>query len=86
MKRVPRHWLSLTPLIMVLVACASRERPVVGTPNPASVHCEQLGGESEIRTDPDGGQYGVCRLPDGRVCEEWALFREDKCVSAKREG
>lgn len=36
--------------------------------NPASVFCVKSGGE--IRTGPRG-QYGVCRLPDGRVVEEW---------------
>jgi Domain of unknown function (DUF333) len=36
--------------------------------NPASVFCAQSGGKSEIRKGPRG-QYGVCRLPDGRVVE-----------------
>jgi putative hemolysin len=40
-------------------------------PNPASVFCVQSGGKSEIRNGPRG-QYGVCRLPDGRVVDEWA--------------
>lgn len=53
--------------------------PRVGMANPASVHCASLGGKLEIRTDKDGGQYGLCSLPDGRVCEEWALFRDGKC-------
>src|SRR5262245_38106344 len=34
--------------------------------NPASVFCAKGGGKSEIRKGPRG-QYGVCRLPDGRV-------------------
>jgi uncharacterized protein len=42
--------------------------------NPASVFCAKSGGKSEIRKGPRG-QYGVCRLPDGRVVEEWAYFR-----------
>jgi uncharacterized protein len=42
--------------------------------NPASVFCAQSGGKSEIRKGPRG-QYGVCRLPDGRVVEEWDYFR-----------
>jgi len=53
--------------------------PRVGMANPASVHCTTLGGKLEIRTGKDGGQYGLCNLPDGRVCEEWALFRDGKC-------
>jgi len=42
--------------------------------NPASVFCVQSGGKSEIRKGACG-QYGVCRLPDGRVVDEWAYFR-----------
>jgi putative hemolysin len=44
-------------------------------PNPASVYCEQQGGKIEIRTDSDGGQYGVCLFQDGSECDEWAYFR-----------
>jgi putative hemolysin len=52
--------------------------------NPASVHCvSDLGGTLDIRTDKDGGQYGVCKLPNGSVCEEWALFRDKQCVAPK---
>jgi len=42
--------------------------------NPASVFCAQSGGKSEIRKGPRG-QYGVCRLPDGRVVDEWSYYR-----------
>lgn len=51
----------------------------IGMANPASVHCQKLGGTLDIRTGKDGGQYGLCHLPDGRVCEEWALMRDGKC-------
>jgi putative hemolysin len=37
--------------------------------NPASVFCAKSGGKTEIRKGPRG-QYGVCRLPDGRVVDE----------------
>jgi hypothetical protein len=43
--------------------------------NPASVFCAQSGGKSEIRNGPRG-QYGVCRLPDGRVVDEWSYYRK----------
>lgn len=59
-------------------ADASAQPGKTGLANPASVHCETLGGKLEIRSGKDG-QYGVCHLPDGRVCEEWALFRDGKC-------
>ena|SRR5262245_53028587 len=41
--------------------------------NPASVFCAKSGGKTEIRKGPRG-QYGVCRLPDGRVVDEWPTF------------
>jgi putative hemolysin len=43
--------------------------------NPASVFCVQSGGKSEIRKGARG-QYGVCRLPDGSVVDEWAYYRK----------
>jgi len=48
-----------------------------GLANPASVNCTQGGGTLDIRTRPDGGQYGVCVFEDNRQCEEWALLRGD---------
>ena len=42
--------------------------------NPASVHCEELGGKLEIRNTEEG-QTGVCVYFDGSECEEWALYR-----------
>ena len=49
---------------------------MVGMANPASVFCEQQGGRSEIRTDRNGNQYGVCHLPNGTIVEEWEYFRQ----------
>ena len=43
--------------------------------NPASVACVRQGGRLAIVRGPDGGEAGMCTLPDGRMCEEWALFR-----------
>jgi len=47
----------------------------VGLPNPAAVYCEEQGYTLEIRTNSDGGQYGVCIFPDGSDCDEWAFYR-----------
>jgi hypothetical protein len=44
-------------------------------PNPAAVYCEEQGYAVEIRTDENGGQYGVCLFPDGSECDEWAYYR-----------
>lgn len=46
----------------------------VGMANPASVYCAEQGGRVEIRKG-EGGESGYCHLPDGRVVEEWALYR-----------
>jgi len=45
-----------------------------GLANPASVYCEEQGYTLEMRTDEDGGQFGVCIFPDGSSCEEWAFY------------
>jgi len=42
--------------------------------NPASENCIAKGGKLDIVDGPDG-QYGMCTLPDGTQCEEWALMR-----------
>jgi putative hemolysin len=47
--------------------------------NPASVYCENQGGALEIR-ESEAGQTGYCVFEDGRICEEWALFRDKECV------
>jgi putative hemolysin len=47
-----------------------------GIANPASAFCEEQGGTVDIRNDAEsGGQIGICVLPDGSECEEWAYFR-----------
>ena len=51
------------------------EGPAAGLANPASVHCQEQGGTVELRTDAQGGQYGVCVFDDGSECDEWAYFR-----------
>lgn len=63
--------LALTTLIFA--GCAAGTE--IGIPNPAAVHCEDQGYSYEIRTAPDGGQYGVCIFPDGSECDGWAFFR-----------
>jgi uncharacterized protein len=62
---------------IVLVMLAASAQQAWALANPASVFCVKSGGKSEIRTGPRG-QYGVCRLPDGRVVEEWSYYRRMK--------
>ncbi len=45
--------------------------------NPASTNCIDKGGKLDIRTDANGGQYGVCILAGGKECEEWAFYKGD---------
>lgn len=72
-------------VLTLLAACAPRpggeaQPPrAVGLPNPASVACIEQGGELTM-VDRPGGQVGICKLRDGRSCEEWALFRDGRCV------
>ncbi|KRG63888.1 hypothetical protein ABB26_09890 [Stenotrophomonas humi] len=67
----------------VLLGCAPKEAKVdtgpqrIGMANPASEHCVRKGGKLEISKDKDGGEFGVCHLPDGSQIEEWELFRRD---------
>jgi putative hemolysin len=50
--------------------------------NPASVNCGNVGGTTQIMTNPDGSQYGMCTFTNGTSCEEWALFRGEGCKDA----
>ena len=52
--------------------------------NPASVNCAQKGGQVQIQTRPDGGQYGICYFEDNYACEEWALFHGDCPVGGRK--
>lgn len=76
-----RIWIGVLTMFPVCVwgLPVAAQQPGVGLANPASVNCGRLGGQSVIRNGPQG-QYGVCVFPDGRVCEEWALFRDGRCV------
>ena len=48
-----------------------------GMSNPASEFCIKNGGKLEMRKGP-GGEYGVCRLPDGRDIEEWTYYKSSR--------
>ncbi len=81
----------LFALVLVLAACApippaqppatpvsaepTAALPAARMANPASVYCESQGGRVEIVTDAQGAQSGVCVLPGGDRCDEWAFYR-----------
>jgi len=50
--------------------------------NPASAACTQAGGTLTI-VRGDKGEQGLCTLPSGAVCDEWAFFRGE-CPSKKK--
>ena len=66
--------------VFLVSACAAQQQsgtpPVTTIANPASVNCIKLGGTLETKTDKNGGEYALCHLGDGTVCEEWALFKK----------
>lgn len=68
---------ALIALSLMLIGCTSTNSLPNGQKtqiaNPASEHCIEQGGELELRTQVDGGQYGVC-IFDTYECEEWAFF------------
>lgn len=43
--------------------------------NPAAVNCANAGGVLTVAKQLNGGSVGMCQLPDGKRCEEWALMR-----------
>ena len=63
---------------LLLGGCGKTTEPAasIGMANPAAVYCVQQGGKSEPVTT-EAGQSSNCHLPDGRVVEEWTLYRTD---------
>ena len=69
--------LALFALLVFIVGCAKKavdQEEQTQIANPASVNCIEKGGTLKIM-DGEGGQSGICPLPDGTECEEWAYFR-----------
>ncbi|WP_130802612.1 putative hemolysin [Acinetobacter ihumii] len=66
-------------MMLLLLACSTTQQPPkkIGMPNPASEYCIQQGGKLDMKKDANGNSYSNCILPDGRVIEEWQLFRQD---------
>lgn len=73
--------LAQTPPVQTPPPAAAK--PVIGKPNPAAVNCKKLGGVSEITVNKRGDEYGWCKLPSGKVCEEWALLQDKACIERK---
>ncbi len=61
------------------VTLQSPPDPFAGMPNPAALNCVKIGGRSVINTGTTAGDQGVCRLADGRQCEEYGVLRDHRC-------
>ena len=69
--------------LFVLAACCansdetatSKQSMVGGKGNPASVNCIEKGGKLSFVTQANVGTSGMCTFPNGKTCEDWALFR-----------
>ncbi|MFH1864426.1 MAG: C1 family peptidase [Candidatus Eisenbacteria bacterium] len=72
--RVPCAAFLAALFILLVGAPALADSPMLSMPNPAAVYCEELGYEYVI-VDGDGGQHGVCALPDGRRVDAWDFYR-----------
>ncbi|UXZ05380.1 putative hemolysin [Moraxella nasicaprae] len=70
-----KNLLLLGVMMSVLTACQSTPNQITDALNPASEFCVKQGGQSQIRKNADGSEYGVCVLPNGQVVEEWEYFR-----------
>ncbi len=73
MSRASTFWLLAAMIALTAAGCSAPTQVEIA--NPASVYCADRGFQSEVRTDADGNQYGMCIFPDGSECEEWAFFR-----------
>ena len=66
-------------IILPLAACNPTNQDTAKIANPASEYCvKHRGGKLTMRTEADGGQVGICVLPDGTEIEEWELYRKDR--------
>lgn len=54
-------------------------------PNPAATYCEKQGYPFEIKTNEDGGQYGVC-IVNGKEIDAWRFFNNQKPQNDRPEG
>jgi putative hemolysin len=72
-----RHFLgAVLAVALVVTGCSaddSGDEPV-GMANPASVFCEEQGGELDVRKDAAGNETGFCVFEDGTEVEEWAYY------------
>ena len=59
------------------------EQKMIGMANPASVYCVEQGGESIIKQNKDGSEYGICKFKDGKEVDEWEFYRKNHDLTEK---
>ena len=59
------------------------EQKMIGMANPASVYCVEQGGESIIKQNKDGSEYGICKFKDGKEVDEWEFYRKSHDLTEK---
>lgn len=52
--------------------------------NPAAVHCAQHGGQIRVASTQEG-DVGLCKLPNGSICEQWAFIRGECKQTTNKE-
>jgi putative hemolysin len=62
-----------------IIAGSDGQGMIIGMPDPSAVWAGQMGYQYLIRTDDQGGQYGVIILPDGTERDAWEAYREYLC-------
>jgi putative hemolysin len=72
MKRVQCLWLGM----WLNLSIAAAQPLQLAMANPAAVACASAGGIS-LKTYDSKGEHGMCKLPSGQICEEWAFFKGD---------
>ena len=65
------------PLVGVKYICVKNVCMTRPLGNPATEFCLDKGYITESRIQVDGGQYSLCKFPDGNECEEWMYFRDE---------
>jgi len=48
---------------------------VSAMPNPAATYCNALGYNYKIVETSNGGQEGICVMPNKGICDEWSFFK-----------
>ncbi|RMF05821.1 DUF333 domain-containing protein [Candidatus Woesearchaeota archaeon] len=61
-------------LIMTSSSCQRAHEEKVSVPNPAAENCLSMGNEYFI-VKTSAGEVGLCKSPEGAVCDAWELYR-----------